>query len=232
MLLVKSRLLQLLLPQRGPGVHFARALASCYTGVLPFQATQTCPLCRLLKKRLNRYKDKLQAIYNLPGRKKLQIWYKDSRTHNPSGQSVDQAAANGIGSIRYRMWETLAIWTVWRSDLESLGWEWAAAWGSCPSLWSASSLSHISLYPNQLPLSSARRYLPLLWRWYHWERTAWVPFTNSRLGAKRYFIALILKPLVSAPLLESYNFLRVPESFCGLYLLLFTLIKIKTDKWL
>lgn len=49
--------------QRGPRVHLARALASCCADLLPFQPTQTCPLCRLLKKQLNQYKDKLQAIY-------------------------------------------------------------------------------------------------------------------------------------------------------------------------
>uniref|UniRef100_A0A452VCC8 Dystrotelin n=1 Tax=Ursus maritimus TaxID=29073 RepID=A0A452VCC8_URSMA len=39
-----------------------KAAGGC-VGLLPFRLTQTCPLCRFLKKQFNQYKDKLQAIY-------------------------------------------------------------------------------------------------------------------------------------------------------------------------
>lgn len=55
----RQRLLHHLLSQGGTRVHLARLLVS----VLASKPTQTCAICRVLKKQLNQYKDKLQAIY-------------------------------------------------------------------------------------------------------------------------------------------------------------------------
>lgn len=173
--------------------------ASCWACPLPFQSTQTCLLCRLLKKQLNRCKDKLQAIYACQEEKSHRFETKihELTTNQNRLWTKLQLMEQDLQVLNIGDTGHLEVWPriLWLRRVLHLS--------LCTSLWSASTLSLFSPSPDQFPLSSARWHLPSLWRRCRWERTVLVPISSNRPGAKRFFTVWIPKPLLSASLLDS-----------------------------
>lgn len=85
---------------------------------------QTCFLSRLLRKQLNRYKHKLQGTYTLQKEqnRRFETKIRELATNQDNLCTKLQQIRQ---DLQVQMWEPLATWTAWKSNLKSAlpGWE-------------------------------------------------------------------------------------------------------------